>query len=67
MYPDVAHGTIDGKKIMDVIPDEKYIKEEYIKKIQTRGAEIIKVKGTSSVFSAANGAITHLRDWYLGQ
>ena len=33
MYPDVAHGTIDGKKITDVIADEKYVKEEYIKKI----------------------------------
>ena len=67
MYPDVAHGTVDGKKIMEVVKDEKYVQEEFIKKIQTRGAEIIKVKGTSSVFSAANGAVTHLRDWYLGQ
>lgn len=24
------------------------------------------VKGTSSVFSAANAVIDHLRDWYLG-
>ena len=33
MYPDVRHGTIDGKKITEVITDDKYIKEDYIKKI----------------------------------
>lgn len=33
MYPDVAHGTVDGKKIAEVINDEKYIQEEFIKKI----------------------------------
>lgn len=33
MYPDVRHGTIDGKKIKEIITDEKYIQEEYIKKI----------------------------------
>ena len=33
MYPDVEHGTINGKKIKEVIHDEKYFKEELIKKI----------------------------------
>ena len=25
MYPDVAHGTVDGKKIMEVVKDKKYV------------------------------------------
>ena len=37
-----------------------------MKKIQTRGAEIIKVKGSSSTFSAANAARNHLKDWCYG-
>ena len=39
---------------------------EFLKKIQTRGAEIIKVKGSSSTFSAANAARNHLKDWCYG-
>lgn len=34
--------------------------------MQKRGGEILQVRGGSSVFSAANGVIDHLRDWYVG-
>ena len=34
--------------------------------MQKRGGEILNVKGTSSVFSAANAVIDHLKDWYAG-
>lgn len=42
------------------------ITEEFVKKVQQRGAEILNVKGTSSSFSAAKAIADHLRDWYLG-
>lgn len=34
--------------------------------MQKRGGEILDVRGGSSVFSAANAVIDHLRDWYRG-
>ena len=34
--------------------------------MQKRGGEILAVKGGSSVFSAANAVVDHLRDWYAG-
>ncbi len=40
--------------------------EDFLKKIQNRGAEVIKVKGSSSTFSAANAARNHLKDWCYG-
>ena len=39
---------------------------EFLRRIQNRGAEIIKVKGGSSTFSAANAARNHLKDWCYG-
>ena len=37
-----------------------------MEKIQKRGAEIIKIRGSSSTFSAANAAKNHLKDWCYG-
>ena len=65
-YPDVNHGTIDGKPIREVIKDEGYLNKDFIERVQKRGAEIIAAKKTSSVFSAANAVKDHLRDWYQG-
>lgn len=45
---------------------EPDLTDEFIKQIQNRGAEIIKVKGSSSTFSAANAIKDHLKDWYFG-
>jgi malate dehydrogenase len=65
-YPDVNHGTIDGKPIREVIKDDVYLNEDFISRVQKRGAEIIAARKGSSVFSAANAVKDHLRDWYLG-
>jgi malate dehydrogenase len=70
LYPQVAHCQVNDSKIIDRINNEKelnmYFKNEFISKVQKRGAEIIFVKGTSSILSAANAIKDHLRDWYLG-
>lgn len=63
-------GNHSSSLFIDTIDEEvnKNIENnlEFLKKIQNRGAEIIKVKGTSSTFSAANAARNHLKDWYYG-
>lgn len=65
-YPCVNHGTIGGVAVRQVINDDTYLNGDFISRVQKRGAEIIDVRKGSSVFSAANGAKDHLRDWYLG-
>ena len=65
-YPDVNHGTINGKPIREVIKDEAYLNKDFIERVQKRGAEIIAARKLSSVFSAANAVKDHLRDWYAG-
>jgi malate/lactate dehydrogenase len=45
------------------ILDEKFTNDALQKNVQNRGAEIIKMKGFSSVNSAAQAICYHLRDW----
>ena len=63
-------GNHSSSLFVDTIDEEinKNIENnsEFLKKIQNRGAEIIKVKGSSSTFSAANAARNHLKDWCYG-
>ena len=65
-YPDYHHATVGGKPLLEVIPDVEFLKNEFIPRVQKRGAEIIKVRKGSSVFSAANAVKDHLNNWYLG-
>ena len=64
-YPDINHATVAGSKATDLV-DEAWTLEEFIPKVQQRGAAIIKARGLSSAASAANAAIEHTRDWALG-
>lgn len=56
-YPDFFHATINGKAVTDVISDLEWLKGDFIKTVQQRGAAIIKARGLSSAASAANAAI----------
>jgi len=62
----VNHGTVKGEQIRTVVKDDPWLNTEFLKLIQLRGAEIIKLRKTSSAFSAANATKDHLRDWYFG-
>lgn len=64
-YPDLSHATIRGRSALDVV-DRAWARGAYIDRVAKRGAEIIEVRGGSSVASAANAAIEHVRDWVLG-
>jgi len=52
--------------VRTLISDEKWCNEEFIRCVQQRGAAIIEARGFSSAASAANAALAHVRDWFLG-
>jgi malate dehydrogenase len=56
-YPDFYNARIDGRPANEVIGDEKWLKEEFIKTVQQRGAAVIKARGLSSAGSAANAIV----------
>ena len=58
MYPDFYNAKIDGRAAVDVIQDESWFKNDFVARVQQRGAEIIKARGSSSAASAANAIIT---------
>jgi len=60
-FPDFTNAQIHGKPATEVITDRKWLEETFVPMIQTRGAAVIKARGSSSAFSAANGAIDHLK------
>jgi malate dehydrogenase len=60
--PDFVNTTIDGRSAADVIADEAWLKGEFFKTVQQRGAAIIAARGASSAASAANALLDHVRD-----
>jgi malate dehydrogenase len=60
-YPDFFHALINDKPVTDVISDHEWLKGDFIKTVQQRGAAIIKARGLSSAASAANAAIDGIR------
>jgi len=65
-YPDISHATIDGKPAAEVIDDQAWFEDQFIRQVQQRGAEVIEARGSSSAASAANAAIDHMHDWVNG-
>jgi malate dehydrogenase len=70
-FPDISHALIDGQPLADALAgrvgDVRAWQEvEFIPRVAKRGAEIISVRGSSSVASAASAAIDHVRDWVHG-
>ncbi len=65
-YPDVVHAKVSGASAWDAIGDEAWVADTFIPTVQARGAAIIEARGGSSVGSAANAAIDHMRNWCLG-
>ncbi len=59
--PDFYHAEIAGKPAHTVISDMHWLENDFIKKVQNRGAEIIRARGKSSAASAASSAIDAMR------
>ncbi|WP_133129959.1 malate dehydrogenase [Legionella yabuuchiae] len=56
-FPDFYNAKIDGISAAKVINDESWLKETFVPKVQQRGAEVIKARGSSSAASAANAIV----------
>jgi malate dehydrogenase len=65
MFPDLFNAKVGGERAADKV-DRDWYENEYLPRVGKRGAEIIEARGASSAASAANAAIDHVRDWYLG-
>ncbi len=65
-YPDLFHCEVDGVPALELVDDRAWIESEFIPTVAKRGAAIIEARGASSAASAANAAIGHIRDWWLG-
>ncbi|MBU6374554.1 MAG: malate dehydrogenase [Bdellovibrionales bacterium] len=65
MYPDFRFASADGQAVKPMI-DDTWNRETFIPKVGKRGAAIIEARGVSSAASAANAAVDHMRDWWLG-
>ena len=80
-FPDVSQATVrmsagpGGRMpLLDALADRlggrdaatAWLDDVFIPRVARRGAEIIDVRGSSSVASAANAAIDHVRDEQLG-
>jgi malate dehydrogenase len=78
-FPDVSHasirtGLVDRMPVLEALADRlggadrarTWLDDTFIPRVAKRGAEIIEVRGSSSVASAANAAIDHVRDEQRG-
>ncbi|WP_400996447.1 malate dehydrogenase [Agromyces sp. GXQ0307] len=73
-FPDVAHATADGDPVPGLLAARlggtdaahEWLVDQFIPRVARRGAEIIEVRGSSSVASAASATIDHVRDWIAG-
>lgn len=69
-FPDVSFAHVDGMPVLEALADRlggrdaatTWLDDVFIPRVAKRGAEIIEVRGSSSVASAANAAIEHVRD-----
>ena len=61
-FPDVYHGTVNGKPIPDVVDDTDWLENSFIETVQKRGAAIIKARGLSSAASAANAVVDTVKN-----
>ncbi|HEX9865825.1 MAG TPA: malate dehydrogenase [Acidimicrobiia bacterium] len=64
-YPDLFHCEVDGQPAHALV-DQDWIEGVFIPTVAKRGAAIIEARGASSAASAANAAISHMRDWVGG-
>nr|VFJ72474.1 MAG: malate dehydrogenase (NAD) [Candidatus Kentron sp. FW] len=64
-YPDINHATVNGKPATSLV-DTSWVRDEFMPRVQKRGAEIISARGSSSAASAGYAGLEHIRDWVMG-
>ncbi len=65
-YPDIAHAVVDGKRAVDIVKDDAWVRDAFVPMVAKRGAAVIEARGLSSAASAANAAMEHVNDWVNG-
>jgi malate dehydrogenase len=73
-FPDVSHATAAGHSVPALLaarlggPEaaREWLVDHFIPRVAGRGAEIIEVRGSSSVASAASATVDHVHDWVHG-
>ncbi|MCS6864518.1 MAG: malate dehydrogenase [Gemmataceae bacterium] len=65
-YPDFTNAKINGQPATRVITDRAWLENTFVPQCQERGKFIIDTTKVSSSFSAANGAIDHLKSLIRG-
>ena len=65
-YPDLFNCEVDGKNAYELVGDHEWVENTFIPTVAKRGGAIIEARGASSAASAANAAVGHVRDWFLG-
>lgn len=65
MYPDTRFASTNGQAFHASL-DQSWLRDTFIPTVGKRGAAIIEARGSSSAASAANAAIDHMHDWWLG-
>lgn len=65
-FPDFTNAKINGKPVTDVITDRAWLESTFVPANQDRGKFIIDTTKVSSSFSAANGAIDHVKSVVTG-
>ena len=61
MFPDLENTIVGGKNAYESINDHKWVENEFLPRVQQRGAEIIQARGASSASSAARAACETVR------
>ncbi|HET7846858.1 MAG TPA: malate dehydrogenase [Acidimicrobiia bacterium] len=65
-YPDLFHCEVEERSAYELVADHDWVNDVFIPTVAGRGTAIIVARGASSAASAANAAISHVRDWVLG-
>ncbi|GIW83888.1 MAG: malate dehydrogenase [Thermogemmata sp.] len=65
-YPDFTNARINGRPATEVITDRQWLETVFVPQCQERGKFIIDTTKVSSSFSAANGAIDHIKSLVRG-
>ena len=65
-YPDLFHAQIGGRDAFQMVGDHEWVENDFIPTVAERGTAIILARGISSAASAANAAVSHVRDWVMG-
>jgi malate dehydrogenase len=61
--PDFVNAKIKGKPALETIKDRRWCEEEFVPRVQKRGAVVIAARGKSSAASAANAVVDSIRSF----